>query len=165
MEAKWKPLAPRERPQRPPPSPKWPINAASTLSRPSSAHPCPHLSRRRSPVRIRLGVLINRLEWRGTWGRRGRAGCDRSGLWKRYGSVCRRKEVEVRAAAPRWCWIRKRKIHSRPVRSLAPCTASTSDLATARKGVVRSEVTQREAAVEGRGIPRTTEPVASPAAG
>jgi hypothetical protein len=39
-------------------------------------------------------------------------------------------------------------------------TASTFDLATARKGVVRSEVAQPEA-VERPGIPRTVEAVAS----
>jgi hypothetical protein len=44
-------------------------------------------------------------------------------------------------------------------------TASTFDLATARKGVVRSEVPQPEAAVERPGIPRTVEAVASLAAG
>jgi hypothetical protein len=44
-------------------------------------------------------------------------------------------------------------------------TASTFELATARKAVVRSEVPQREAAVERPGILRTAEPVASLAAG
>ena len=44
-------------------------------------------------------------------------------------------------------------------------TASTFDLTTARTGVVRSEVPQREAAVERPGILRTAEPVVSLAAG
>lgn len=48
---------------------------------------------------------------------------------------------------------------------ISDLTASTFDLATARKAVVRSKVSQREAAVERPGVPRTTEPVASVAAG
>lgn len=48
---------------------------------------------------------------------------------------------------------------------LSDFTASTFDLATARTGVVRSEVPQREAVVERPGILRTAEPVASLAAG
>jgi hypothetical protein len=44
-------------------------------------------------------------------------------------------------------------------------TAATSGLATARKAVVRSEVPQREAALERPGILRTAEPIASLAAG
>ena len=51
------------------------------------------------------------------------------------------------------------------VRVPSDFTASTFDLATARKGVVRSEVSQREAAVGRPGILRIAEPIASLAAG
>jgi hypothetical protein len=57
IEAGWKPLAPSNALQPPSTALKKPVNTAYSRIRPSSTHRCPHLSRRRSPVRIRLGVL------------------------------------------------------------------------------------------------------------
>jgi hypothetical protein len=57
MEASWKPPAPLGLPQPPSPRSKSPVNTGSPPAEPSSTNPRPDLSRRRSPVRIRLGVF------------------------------------------------------------------------------------------------------------
>ena len=75
MEAGWKPLAPPDRPRPPKDDQEEPENKASTAIGPASTLPCPDLSRRRSPVRIRLGVLRKCLHRRPVSERYGRPQC------------------------------------------------------------------------------------------